>query len=117
MTELLCETPCACRRAVCHHEWMIDFEDACMDSPAGVALLAALEIRERTDVTWFERADDSLPAAVEAATRAVDTLTFGELCSVAVYAAQVVGPWTSGDRRRWRPPIAMPRRGDRSRRR
>lgn len=75
---------------------MIDFEDACMDSPAGVALLAALEIRERTDVTWFERADDSLPAAVEAATRAVDTLTFGELCSVAVYAAQVVGPWTSG---------------------
>ena len=65
-----------------------------MDSPAGVALLAALEARERDDVPWFESPADSSPAAVEAAVRAVGAMSFGELCSVAVDAAEsLVGPW------------------------
>ncbi len=67
-----------------------------MDSPAGVALLAALEARERDDVPRFKPPSDSSPAAVEAAVRAVGSMSFGDLCSVAVDAAEsLVGPWVS----------------------
>jgi hypothetical protein len=73
---------------------MIGFENACVDSPAGVALLAAFEARERPDVAWFKSPTDSSPAAVEAAVRTVGSMSFGELCSVAVLAAEdLVGPW------------------------
>lgn len=65
-----------------------------MDSPAGVVLLAALEARERNEVSWFDPPADSSPAAVEAAIRAVGSMSFGELCSVVVDAAEsLVGPW------------------------
>jgi len=65
-------------------------------SPAGAALLAALEARERNDVPWFESPADSSPVAVEAAVRAVGSMSFGEVCSVAVHAAEsLVGPWVS----------------------
>jgi hypothetical protein len=59
-------------------------------------LLAALEARERSDVSWFESPVDSSPAAVEAAVRAVGSMSFGDLCAVAVDAAEsLVGPWVS----------------------
>ena len=80
----------------CQYERVIGFEVACVDSPAGVALLAALEARERNDVSWFDPPADSSPAAVEAAVRAVGSMSFGDLCSVAVDAAEsLVGPWAS----------------------
>ena len=62
--------------------------------PAGTALLAALEAREPSDVSMFESPHDSAPAAVEAAVRTVGSMNFGELCSIAVTAAEsLVGPW------------------------
>jgi hypothetical protein len=77
-----------------HYYRVIGFEDACVDSPAGVALLAALEARERPDVAWFKSPADSSPAAVESAVRAVGSMSFGEFCSVAVNTAEsLVGPW------------------------
>jgi len=71
------------------------FEDACVSAPAGAALLAALEGRERDDVSWFKAPLDSTPAAVSAAVVAVESMPFGELCSIAVDTADsLVGPWT-----------------------
>jgi len=73
---------------------VIGFEDACVSSPAGAALLGALEARERDDVSWFDAPSNSKPAAVDAAVGAVEAMRFGELCSVAVNAAEsLVGPW------------------------
>ncbi len=78
----------------CQYVRVIGFADACLDSPAGVALLAVLEARERDDVSWFEPPADSSSAAVEAAVRAVGSMSFGQLCSIAVDAAEsLVGPW------------------------
>jgi hypothetical protein len=71
-----------------------DFEDACVDSPAGVALLAVLEAGERSDVGRSRSPADTSPGAVDAAVRTVTSMSFGELCSVAVDAAgTLVGPW------------------------
>jgi hypothetical protein len=76
---------------------MVSFEDACVESPAGTILLAAVEARERSDVSMFEPPQDSSPAAVEAAVRRVGSMTFGALCSIAVTAAEsLVGPWVGG---------------------
>jgi len=73
---------------------VISFEDACVSSPVGTALLAALEVRARDDVRWFDTPTDSVPAAVDTAVDTVESMTFGELCSVAVQAAETrVGPW------------------------
>ncbi|MEM9204398.1 MAG: hypothetical protein AAGC53_22375 [Actinomycetota bacterium] len=73
---------------------MTPFVDACLAAPAGVALLAMLEARERTDLRLFEASFDSSPEAVAAAVRTVASMSFGELCSVAVSAAAwCVGPW------------------------
>ncbi|NOX31544.1 MAG: hypothetical protein GXP35_16080, partial [Actinobacteria bacterium] len=76
---------------------MIGFEDACVDSTVGTALLAWLEARERRDVSWFEGPPDSTTTAVEAAVRTVESMQFGELCAAAVDAsASLVGPWKPG---------------------
>jgi hypothetical protein len=73
---------------------VIDFEDACLASPAGVALLAALEARERDDSRPFEPPTGSAPVAVDAAVKTVMSMSFGQLCSAAVDAAEtLVGPW------------------------
>jgi len=73
---------------------MIGFEDACLDSSAGTALLATLEFSVRDDAGWLNTPTDSIPAAVEKATTAVQSMTFGVLCSAAVStASHGVGPW------------------------
>ena len=84
-------------RRSCHHDEMVPFADSCVASPAGVALLAALEARERDDVRWFHAPPDSRPDAVAAAVRSVASMSFGDLCHVAVDAGDsLAGPWTSG---------------------
>ncbi len=74
---------------------MISFEDACVSLPAGTALLSELEARERDDITftWLETPIGSFPEAVDAAVAAVKSMTFGDLCSAAVHAESMIGPW------------------------
>lgn len=67
-----------------------------MSAPAGVALLARLELDQRTDVVPFEVPAESDPVAVAAAVRWVADHPFGELTERIVDAANTIaGPWSS----------------------
>ena len=68
-----------------------------MRAPAGVALLARLEVSQRVDIPWFGWPKDSKLDAVESAASSIWEMPYGELLNVAVSAAaRLAGPW-SGD--------------------
>lgn len=74
-----------------------DVVDGLLSAPGGAALLARLEIDQRTDVAPFEVAADSDPDAVARAVRWVAENPFGEVAERIVDAAETIaGPWTSG---------------------
>ena len=71
------------------------FIERLLAAPAGVALLARLEIEEREDVAWFESPKDSNHDAVRRAALSVSKMSFGSLLAMAVSSAEVLaGPWS-----------------------
>ena len=71
------------------------FAELLMRAPAGVALLARLEVAQRDDVAWFEWPSNSNSDAVQLAAASVKNMTLGELLAVAVSAAEhFAGPWS-----------------------
>jgi hypothetical protein len=71
------------------------FVESLLAAPAGVALLARLEVEEREDVPWFEAAKDSNRDAVRRAAVSVSKMSFGNLLTMAVNSAEhLAGPWS-----------------------
>lgn len=66
-----------------------------MRAPAGVALLARLEVTQRDDIPWFEWPKDSNLKSVQRAAASVMEMSYGELLEMAVYSAEfLAGPWS-----------------------
>src|ERR1035437_6669353 len=64
-------------------------------APAGVALLARLEVTQRDDVPWFGCPSDCNLNAVQRAASSVWELPYGELLEMAVSASEhLAGPWS-----------------------
>ncbi len=75
---------------------MTPFVDACLAAPLGVTLLACLEAAHRAEFDPFGLPHGCSPDAVAAAVHAVEEMSFGELCAIAVgQAGRLVGPWQS----------------------
>ena len=71
------------------------FVESLLAAPAGVALLARLEIEEREDVSWFKAPKDSNHDAVRRADVSVSKMSFGNLLAMAVSSAEILaGPWS-----------------------
>jgi hypothetical protein len=71
------------------------FVENLLAAPAGVALLARLEVEEREDVPWFNALKDSNHEAVRRATDSVSKMSFGNLLAMAVSSAEfLAGPWS-----------------------
>jgi hypothetical protein len=71
------------------------FVDELLRAPAGVALLARLEVTQRDDIPWFEWPSDCNLNAVRRAASSVWEMPYGELLEMAVSAAEsLVGPWS-----------------------
>jgi hypothetical protein len=72
------------------------FVESLLAAPAGVALLARLEVEERDDVPWFKAPKDSNHDAVRRAGVSVSKMSFGNLLAMAVSSAEfLAGPWSS----------------------
>ncbi len=64
-------------------------------APAGVALLARLEVTQRDDVPWFGCPQDSKRNAVRRAASSIKEMSYGELLNMAVHSAEfLAGPWS-----------------------
>jgi hypothetical protein len=71
------------------------FVESLLAAPAGVALLARLEVEERDDVSWFKAPKDSNHDAVRRAGVLVSKMSFGNLLAMAVSSAEfLAGPWS-----------------------
>jgi hypothetical protein len=71
------------------------FAEELLAAPAGVALLARLEVEEREDVPWFNAPKDSNLDAVRSAAVSVSKMSFGKLLAMAVSSAEhLAGPWS-----------------------
>lgn len=71
------------------------FVESLLAAPAGVALLARLEVEQRDDVAWFEAPRDSNHDAVRRAAASVSTMSFGSLLAMATFSAEhLAGPWS-----------------------
>ncbi|MHB1251142.1 MAG: hypothetical protein ACYC0I_03310 [Acidimicrobiales bacterium] len=66
-------------------------------APAGVALLARLELTQRSDVSWFSCPKDCDANAVRRAVSSLEVMSYGQFLDMAVWASHSwAGPW-SGD--------------------
>lgn len=64
-------------------------------APAGVALLARLEVTQRDDIPWFGWPKDSSLNAVQRAASSIWEMPYGKLLEMAVYSAEfLAGPWS-----------------------
>ena len=64
-------------------------------APAGVALLARIEVAYRDDIPWFGWSSDSNANAVQRAARSVREMSYGALLELAVSSAErLAGPWS-----------------------
>jgi hypothetical protein len=71
------------------------FVESLLAAPAGVALLARLEVEEREDVPWFEAPKNSNHDAVRRGAVSVSKMSFGNLLAMAVSSAEhLAGPWS-----------------------
>lgn len=71
------------------------FAEELLRAPAGVALLARLEVTQRDDVPWFGCPSDCNLNAVQRAASSVWEMPYGELLEMAVSASEhLAGPWS-----------------------
>ncbi len=71
------------------------FTDQLLGAPAGLALLARIELLEREDLAWFRCPHDSDPTSVRLAASSVRELPLGNLLDMAVSSAEHwAGPWS-----------------------
>ncbi|HUX04903.1 MAG TPA: hypothetical protein VMV53_08395 [Acidimicrobiales bacterium] len=69
--------------------------DELMRAPAGVALLARLEVTKRDDVPWFKCPTDCNYDSVRLAALSIQEMPYEELLELAVSAAgRLAGPWS-----------------------
>lgn len=71
------------------------FAERLLGAPAGLALLARVELTQRKDLAWFQCPHDSSPTAVRRAASSVGDLPYGDLLEMAVSSAEhLAGPWS-----------------------
>ena len=71
------------------------FVESLLAAPAGVVLLARLEVEEREDIPRFKVPKDSNHDAVRRAGVSVSKMSFGNLLAMAVSSAEILaGPWS-----------------------